>query len=288
MRLSGTVKDAKNERPISGAKVSLYIEERELAVLYSDSKGEFEHTEAASYLGETLTCYVAKEGYQPHNSTYKVEQDELFLDIELLEVEKEEIKVEFIFKDEKGKPLEDAHINAQVEGKHIGAGLSDKYGFFRLILGPGFKNKILNYKAGLQGYNSVKGKVQLEKETSLEIRMKKAGFPIVWWIVGGVIALESIILGIATDGASIIINNLVLIPLATCIMALIKPVDWVYAALCALMLHEVALLGSGIGKTEFDGYVLLLITILVLASSGVCTLISYLRLKHIRKKSISL
>ena len=48
MRVFGTVKDAKKEMPIPNAKISLFIGERELAVLFSDGNGDFEHTETAS------------------------------------------------------------------------------------------------------------------------------------------------------------------------------------------------------------------------------------------------
>ncbi len=83
MRVFGTVKDSRTEAPIKGAKVSLSIGEKELAILYTDSNGEFEHSVTESYIGETLTFYAEKKGYISMSSTYEVEGEEVRFDIEL-------------------------------------------------------------------------------------------------------------------------------------------------------------------------------------------------------------
>ena len=84
MLVKGTIKDAAKEMPIPKAKVSLSIGDKELAVLYSDRKGDFEYEEAASYIGETLMCQVEKKGYEAQTVTYKIEHDEVPLEIELV------------------------------------------------------------------------------------------------------------------------------------------------------------------------------------------------------------
>ena len=84
MRVFGTIKDAATDMPISKAKVSLSVGDKELAVLKSDRKGKFEYEEAASYIGETLICQVEKEKYHPQTVTYKIEHDEVPLEIELV------------------------------------------------------------------------------------------------------------------------------------------------------------------------------------------------------------
>lgn len=89
MRVWGTVKDAKREKPIPNAKISLFIGERELAALDSDSNGEFEYKETASYIGETLICQVEMKGYHPQKASYKIEKDEIPLDIELVPIIRE-------------------------------------------------------------------------------------------------------------------------------------------------------------------------------------------------------
>ena len=84
MFVEGTIKDAATEMPISKAKVSLSIGDKELAVLKSNRKGKFEYEEAASYIGETLICQVEKEKYHPQTVTYKIEHDEVHLKIKLV------------------------------------------------------------------------------------------------------------------------------------------------------------------------------------------------------------
>jgi hypothetical protein len=84
MRIEGVVENAKNEMPLSGSKISLYIGQEELAVLYSDNKGQFEYREAASYIGEILICQVEKGKYQAKNVTCKVAQGKVNLDAKLV------------------------------------------------------------------------------------------------------------------------------------------------------------------------------------------------------------
>lgn len=101
MKVIGIIKDAAKEMPIASAKVALYIREKELAVLYSDSEGKFEHKEAAQYIGETLICRVQKEGFKTQEVSHKIEQEEVRLDIEMVPVEEEKIEVTINVKDEK-------------------------------------------------------------------------------------------------------------------------------------------------------------------------------------------
>lgn len=84
MRVFGTIKEAEKETPIKNAKVSLFVGEQELAMLYTDSKGEFEHYVAESYIGETLIYEIEKEGYKSQKVTYEIDEDEINLAIELL------------------------------------------------------------------------------------------------------------------------------------------------------------------------------------------------------------
>lgn len=94
MKVFGTVKDAANEMPLRGAKISLFIGERELAVLKSDREGKFEHKEAASYMSETLICQVKKGRYNTQEISYKIEGEEVPLNIELVPEKGEEIMKE--------------------------------------------------------------------------------------------------------------------------------------------------------------------------------------------------
>ena len=87
MRVFGTITNAKTEQPIKGAKVSLFIGEQELAILYTDSKGGFEHSATESYSGKTLTFIAEKKGFNPQKATYDVENEEVPFDIELVPIE---------------------------------------------------------------------------------------------------------------------------------------------------------------------------------------------------------
>jgi hypothetical protein len=87
MRVFGTVTNAKTEQPIKGAKVSLFIGEQELAILYTDSKGGFEHSATESYSGKTLTFIAEKKGFNPQEATYDVENEEVPFNIELVPIE---------------------------------------------------------------------------------------------------------------------------------------------------------------------------------------------------------
>jgi len=88
MRVHGSVNDAAKNMPLSDARVVLVIGDRELAVLFTDREGRFEHGEEKDYGGQTLKCRVGKEGVEPQEVTYKIEQDELSLEVELVPLEK--------------------------------------------------------------------------------------------------------------------------------------------------------------------------------------------------------
>jgi hypothetical protein len=93
MRIYGTVRDASTEKPVEGGRVSLFVGDRELATLRTDEMGEFDHREAAEFIGETLRCSVEKEGYKPNEATYDIrsEEAELNIDLERKTLEKKEM-----------------------------------------------------------------------------------------------------------------------------------------------------------------------------------------------------
>ena len=173
MRAFGTVKDAATEKPLPGAKIVLYIREKQLAILYSNSEGKFEHKEAAQYIGEILFCKAEKEGYEPREVMQEFEQDELPLEIKLDPVEEEKIALTLDLKDEKKSPLKGVKITLEVDGEQVDVGFSDKYGLFKVTLSPDLEDKTINYKAELGGFELASGEAQLKKETSHEITLKR-------------------------------------------------------------------------------------------------------------------
>jgi hypothetical protein len=172
MRSFGTVKDAVTGLPLSGAKIILYIWEKELAVLYTDSKGEFEHKEADQYIGEILICKVEKDGYEPQRVMQEFEEDEVNLAIKLVPAE-EKLELKLNLKDGKRNPLKGVKITLEVNGEQVGVGLSDKNGIFKITLSPDLKDKTINYKAELGGFEFVEGEIPLKNETSV-ITLKSA------------------------------------------------------------------------------------------------------------------
>jgi hypothetical protein len=96
MKVFGTVKDASKEEHLSGAKVAIFVGSKELAVLFSDTEGRFEHKETTDYAGKTLVCKVEKEGFIPQEVSYEIEKEEVQLEIELVAKEapkKEEVPI---------------------------------------------------------------------------------------------------------------------------------------------------------------------------------------------------
>ncbi len=171
MKVYGTVSDATKEKPLEGAKVGLYIGEKELTPpLYSDKDGRFGHEKDKQFIGETLTCRVEKEGFESKELTYKIEKEEVKIEIELVE---EKIVLEIQVKDEEKNPLEGVEITLQEDGEQVGIGLSDKNGIYKITLGSDLEDKTINYKAELGGFELATSDILLKKETSQEITMKR-------------------------------------------------------------------------------------------------------------------
>lgn len=280
MRVFGTIKDASKEIPLSHAKVSLCIGEKELAVLYSDSKGKFEHQEEASYIGETLFCQVEKEEYHSQKVSHAVEQERVPLEIELVSIKEEKIDFKIKVKDEEGNSLGDVSVVLKVNGKEVASGISDNNGLFKIALSSDLKGKTLSCQAALKDFGLEKSHIQLDKETALNITMKRQKFEKIWWILGGLIALESLFLGEPT----ILINNIILIPLVSCALAFFKPVNWPYAALFPCVLQLIAFIGFGFGGGRIVEGGVVAVSLLFLANAGICALISSGRLKRIKKE----
>jgi hypothetical protein len=189
MIVTGTVKDATTNTPIPGATVSLYIGADELAVVPSDDKGEFVLSREASYIGQVLTCKVAKEKYQTKEVTHKIDQDEIHLEIKLgHEPVEKDVEVRFSIKDEEENPLEGVNITLDVEAEQVGTGRSDKAGLFETTLRSELEGKTLKYTAKRLWYKTETGQIQLKKETSTEITMKKIVFPLWAKIAAGIAA----------------------------------------------------------------------------------------------------
>jgi uncharacterized RDD family membrane protein YckC len=169
MELFGRIVDSINRKAVEKAKVTLYVGNEELAVRYSDNEGKFEHKEAAHYIGEDLTYKVEKDGYEPLESSTRIEGTKVLLkDIELVA---HEIKFKLSFKDESHDPLENVKVTLEVGGEKVGEGFTSKDGFLKFSLSPELEGKRLSYKGEIADFEVASGEVESEKKTSREITM---------------------------------------------------------------------------------------------------------------------
>jgi len=89
MKIYGIITDAAEEKPLAKAKVVLYIGEIELVTFYSDKDGEFQvEQKLDQHIGETLICHVEKDNFNPREVTYKIGDENIRLDIELVPIER--------------------------------------------------------------------------------------------------------------------------------------------------------------------------------------------------------
>ena len=90
MKIYGIITSATEEKPLAKAKVVLYIGENELVTFYSDKDGKFQvEQKLDQHIGETLVCNVEKDDFKPQEVTYKIEDEDIRLDIELVPIELE-------------------------------------------------------------------------------------------------------------------------------------------------------------------------------------------------------
>lgn len=90
MKIYGIITDAAEEKPLAKAKVVLHIGEIELVTFYSDKDGEFQvEQKLDQHIGETLICHVEKDNFNPREVTYKIGDEDIRLDIELVPIEHE-------------------------------------------------------------------------------------------------------------------------------------------------------------------------------------------------------
>ena len=88
MKIYGIITDAIEEKPLVKSKVVLYVGEIELVTFYSDKDGKFEiEQKLDQHIGETLICNVEKDNFNPREVTYKIGDEDIRLDIELVSIE---------------------------------------------------------------------------------------------------------------------------------------------------------------------------------------------------------
>ena len=74
MQISGTITDT-DGRPVADASVELAADGVRFAVVYTDERGHFTHTDTASRIGEDLALRVEKSGYASRELTRPITGD---------------------------------------------------------------------------------------------------------------------------------------------------------------------------------------------------------------------
>lgn len=243
MEVKGLVKNAATGAPLAGVKVVLTVGERELAVLFSDREGRFEHMEEREYVGQKLNCRVEKEGLEPQTVSREIPQDEVQLDIELIP---ERVELMLTVHDGKKNPLEGVKINLELNGKQIGTGFSGKNGLAKITVPRGWVKRTGKLRGELVGFEPSIKEIQIEEDTPIEIIMKKVVQRLEpnwkYWKWALCVLLPIIIISyIISDTSRDVIRFFVLvgwgIALVTLIMALILPVASLRCSMVVLILH---------------------------------------------------
>ncbi len=91
MTVYGSVTDA-NGNPVPDARITLLVANADLARLYTDTEGKFEHVDSRIHRDQTLVCRVHHERYEPKEVTRHIDddRDEIALSIELSGEQREE------------------------------------------------------------------------------------------------------------------------------------------------------------------------------------------------------
>ena len=90
MKIYGIITDAAEEKPLAKSKIVLYIGEIELVTFYSDKDGKFQvEQKLDQHIGEALICHAEKDNFKPREVTYKIGDEDIRLDIELIPIERE-------------------------------------------------------------------------------------------------------------------------------------------------------------------------------------------------------
>jgi hypothetical protein len=191
MHVRGVVKDAVGETPVPDVKVGLYVGSSELAMVRSDAQGRFDYKESASYVGETLVCRMQREGYQDQQVTYEIDQEELWIEVELVP-EPTSILVKVTVTGETGGPLRGATVTLQAGEETVGTGLTDQNGSVESVLSPDLRGMEVGYRVELGGYETARGEVTLTRETLCKITLRRPPKrflwrPVILGFVGGIV-----------------------------------------------------------------------------------------------------
>lgn len=113
-------------------------------------------------------------------------------------------------------------------------------------------------------------------------------------MVGVCIAIEAVILHLFSAVilylfSGYLVNNVVLIPLTTFLLAFLRPINWKYAVVYVAVLHVIVSLPEGFTLAVYDIGIIYYIRVATLVAlsltvnATICGLISYLRLRRLKR-----
>jgi hypothetical protein len=171
MKILGTIRNSKNQDPVKGANIRFSIEGTEITSVISNEHGKYEYIAEEDHTGQTLDFAIQKDGFEIKNISYKIDKDEIKVDILLngVETKKKEIN-ETIEKTRISgtirnpitrDPVQEAIIKISIEGTQIATITSSEMGEFEYIAEQDYTGQTLDI--------SIKKDNYIEKNISYEI-----------------------------------------------------------------------------------------------------------------------
>ena len=77
MKLSGTILNAKDYKPVEGAKITLKIQDKEIAKPATYSDGRYEYRTDEDYIGQTLTYVIEKDDFEKKTFSTIIDKPEI-------------------------------------------------------------------------------------------------------------------------------------------------------------------------------------------------------------------
>ncbi|MEA3294069.1 MAG: hypothetical protein U9P81_03715, partial [Euryarchaeota archaeon] len=94
MKILGTIRNSNNQDPVKGANIRFSIEGTEITSVISNEHGKYEYIAEEDHIGQTLDFAIQKDGFEIKNISYKIDKDEIKMDILLNEVETEKKEID--------------------------------------------------------------------------------------------------------------------------------------------------------------------------------------------------
>jgi hypothetical protein len=171
MKILGTIRNSKNQDPVKGANIRFSIEGTEITSVISNEHGKYEYIAEEDHIGQTLDFAIQKDGFEIKNISYKIDKDEVKVDILLNEVETEKKEIDETIEKTRifgtirnpinRDPVQEAIIKISIEGTQIATITSSELGEYEYIAEQDYTGQTLDI--------SIKKDNYIEKNISYEI-----------------------------------------------------------------------------------------------------------------------